>query len=92
MSAQARHPKKHAEPAVPKLETAEPEGAEEPPKGNPHAPPPQAPRSEGSAEYEVLQPIYGVDAPGTKRMPGYRFRGSPADMDPLVELGYLKRA
>jgi len=45
-----------------------------------------------AAEYEVLQPIYGVDTPGVKRMPGYRFHGSPAELDPLVKLGYLKRA
>jgi len=46
---------------------------------------------EGSAEYEVIQPIYGVDTPGVRRMPGYRFTGPAVNNEPLVKLGYLKR-
>jgi hypothetical protein len=50
-------------------------------------PPPQ------SISYEVLQPIYGLDAPGVKRMPGYAFEGDPErhdELEQLVKLGYLK--
>jgi X-X-X-Leu-X-X-Gly heptad repeat protein len=44
-----------------------------------------------AAEYEVVQPLYGIDEPGVKRMPGYRFHGNAADYEPLVKQGYLKR-
>jgi hypothetical protein len=42
--------------------------------------------------YIVLSPVMGADGTSVPRMPGHRFRGDPAECEPLVAKGVLKHA